>query len=284
MLMAVLLPACASKERLRVATTTSLYDTGLWGYLEPRFEEKYKVELDIIGTGTGIALEYAKRGDVDVIAIHDREREEESVAEGWGINRRCIAYNYFLIVGPQDDPAGIKDRSPEEAFHQIIEKGEEGLVKFVSRGDESGTHAKEKKIWEAAGYQYEAVRESRDWYVETGKGMGATLLMAKEKGAYTLSDKGTFLTYKGKLDLVPLVDKGDILLNLYSAIAVNPEKHPKTNIHMANNLINFLMSGEIQRLIGEYGVNEYGEELFTPCVGGKCREIGCPTWEECAKE
>ena len=258
-----------SAERLRVATTTSLYDTGLWGYLEPKFEKEYRVELDIIYAGTGIALEWGRRGDVDVIVVHSKARELQFIAEGYGVKRVPFAYNYFFIVGPAADPAGIKGMNPEEAFKRLMEEGKKnpGQVQFVSRGDDSGTHQKEKAIWKSVGYDYETVQKSGVWYIEAGRGMGPTLLMASEKQAYILSDLGTFLAYKGKLDLVPIIDKGNILLNIYSVIAINPEKHPKTKIEMANNLINFLTSPEIQKLIGNYGVKEYGRQLFTPCAG-----------------
>jgi tungstate transport system substrate-binding protein len=274
-----------AQDRLRVATTTSLYDTGLWGYLEPMFEEEYDAELDIMSKGTGIAIKHAQDGDVDVITIHSRTREDQFIADGYGVNRRCIAYNYFLIVGPEDDPAGISGMSPEDAFKILMEQGQadSGNVKFISRGDDSGTHGKEKNIWESAGYDYDSVTESGSWYVYAASGMGATLQMASEMKGYTLTDTGTFLAYKGDLDLVPLVDQGDILLNIYSVIAVNSEMHPNTEIENANNLINFLMSDEVQDLIGDYGVEEYGMQLFTPCAGGKCQEVECPTWEECGK-
>jgi len=254
------------QQRLKVATTTSLYDTGLWGYLEPMFEEKYDIELDVMSAGTGIALEYGRRGDVDIITVHSKAREEKFVAEGYGVERVPFAYNYFLIVGPPSDPAGIEGMSPEEAFQKLMEAGNGS---FVSRGDESGTHSKEKAIWKKAGYDYETVQKAADWYIEAGRGMGPTLLMASEKKAYTLADMGTFLSYKGKIKLVPIVDKGDILLNVYSAIAVNPEKNPKTSIEMAKNLIHFITSPEIQELIGNYGVEEYGMQLFTPCAGAE---------------
>ena len=255
-----------TQQRLRMATTTSLYDTGLWGYLEPEFEEQYNVELDIMYAGTGKALEYGLRGDVDVITVHAKAREEEFVAESYGVKRVPFAYNYFLIVGPESDPAGIKGLSPEEAFNKLMDTGEGS---FVSRGDDSGTHAKEKTIWAEAGYDYETVRDAGTWYIEAGTGMGPTLMMASEKEAYTLTDMGTYLAFKGKLELVPIVDKGDILLNVYSAIAVNPEKVAVRNIEMANNLIDFLTSPEIQELIGDYGVEEYGMQLFTPCAGAE---------------
>ena len=252
------------KQRLRVATTTSLYDTGLWGYLEPAFEEKYYIELDVLYAGTGIALEYGMRGDVDVITVHSKSREEQYVAEGYGVERVPFAYNYFLIVGPESDPAGIKGMSPEDAFRKLMGNGN---ANFISRGDDSGTHGKEKAIWKTAGYEYDAVREAGSWYIETGRGMGPTLLMASEKQGYTLTDMGTFLSYKGQMQLAAIVDKGDILLNVYSVIAGNPEKNPKVNYEMADNMVNFLTSPEIQGLIGKYGVEEYGMQLFTPCAG-----------------
>ena len=254
------------QQRLRVATTTSLYDTGLWGYLEPMFEKKYNVELDIMYASTGKALEYGRRGDVDVITVHSKASEEQFVADGYGVKRVPFAYNYLLIVGPAADPAAIKDLTPEEAFKKLMATGSGS---FISRGDDSGTHSKEKKIWKEAGYDYEAVRNAGTWYIETGSGMGPTLMMAGEKQAYTLTDIGTYLVYKGKLELVPVVDKGGILLNVYSAIAVNPEKVPGVKIGMANNLISFLISPEIQELIGDYGIKEYGMQLFTPCAGAE---------------
>ena len=252
------------KERLRVATTTSLYDTGLWGYLEPMFEEEYGVELDVLYAGTGIALEYGMRGDVDVITVHSKAREETFVNDGYGVERVPFAYNYFLIVGPDSDPAGIKGMTPEAAFKKLLEMGTDN---FISRGDDSGTHSKEKAIWKAAGYDYETVQQAGNWYIEAARGMGATLLMANEKQGYALTDMGTFLTYKGETGLVPILDKGGILLNVYSVIAGNPEKNASVKAEMANNMVSFLTSPEIQELIGKYAVEEYGLQLFTPCAG-----------------
>ncbi len=258
--------AMAPRERLRVATTTSLYDTGLWGYLEPMFEKKYSVELDIISTGSGMALEYARRGDVQAIAVHDKAAEQKFIAEGYGVERVPFAYNYFLIVGPAADPAGIKGLSPEDAFKKLAADGQAG---FVSRGDNSGTHSMEKRIWQGAGFDYETVRKAGAWYIEAGKGMGPTLLMASEKRAYTLTDMGTFVAYKGKLDLTPIVDKGGVLLNVYSVIAVNPDKVPAAKTERSQQLIEFLTSQDVQKLIGEYGVKQYGLQLFTPCAGNE---------------
>jgi tungstate transport system substrate-binding protein len=254
------------KGRLRVATTTSLYDTGLWGYLEPMFEKKYDVELDILYAGSGIALEYGRRGDVDVLTVHSKSDEEKFVADGYGVARVPFAYNYFLIVGPESDPAGLKVKgmTPEQAFKKLY--ANPGSGKFVSRGDGSGTHSKEKAIWKAAGYpDYEAVRTAGSWYIDAGSGMGPTLLKASELQAYTLTDEGTFLAYKGRqeINLVPIVTQGSILLNVYSVIVCTKS----TKQEMATNLVNFLTSPEIQELIGEYGVKDYGKALFNPCAG-----------------
>jgi tungstate transport system substrate-binding protein len=252
--------------RLRVATTTSLYDTGLWGYLEPMFEEQYNIELDIIYAGTGRALEYGRRGDVDIIVVHSKELEEKFVAEGYGLQRVPFAYNYFLIVGPEVDPADISGLSPQDAFRKLMATGSSN---FISRGDDSGTHNKEKRIWEEAGYQYETVREASGWYFETGSGMGPTLRMASEKQAYTLTDMGTYFAYKSKLELEPIVDKGNMLLNVYSVIAVSTAKTPDVKNKMTENLINFIISPKIQENIGNYGIGEHGRQLFIPCAGAE---------------
>lgn len=276
----------APEQPLILSTTTSLYDTGLLDYLKPVFDEKYNADLRIVYAGTGKALEYGMRGDVDVLAVHDRVREDQFIADGYGINRRCFAYNYFIIVGPESDPAGITGMTPEDAFRTIREKGmaNPDEIKFVSRGDASGTHALEQRVWQSAGFEYGDIRNSTEgWYVEAGSGMGPTLVMANEKDAYTVADIGTFLAFKGQIQLVTLVDQGDILLNVYGVMAVNPELHPHVNITMADNFINFLISNEAQQMIEEFGVAEYGEPLFYPLSGGECKELfGCPTWEECA--
>ena len=251
-----------------MATTTSLYDTGLWGYLEPIFEEEYNIELDILYAGTGKALEYGRRGDVDIITAHARSSEEQFIAEGYGVRRVPFTYNYFLIVGPPSDPAGIRGLGPEEAFKKLTRTAS---ANFVSRGDDSGTHAKEKAIWRETGYDYAAIRNAGPWYIEAGNGMGPTLIMASEKQAYTLTDIGTYLSFKKKLELVPIIDSGDILLNVYSAIVVNSGKVSGVNIDMANNLIGFLTAPEVQGLIGDYGIKEYGRQLFIPCAGAELK-------------
>jgi tungstate transport system substrate-binding protein len=258
-------PTPVEKQQLRIATTTSLYDTKLLDHLTPIFEEKYNAEVLIVSAGTGKAIEYGQRGDVDVLMVHDRAREDAFLADGYGINRRVFAYNYFVLVGPEADPAGINGMTPEQAFTAIRETGMAGnaSVTFVSRGDASGTHSKEKAIWKAAGFNYSTdVQGSGDWYQEAGTGMGATLEMTNEKQAYTLSDIGTYLAYKGDLDLVTLVDEGDILLNVYCAMQINPAKYPEINTTVAKDWVNFMISDEVQGEIASFGLDQYGQPLF----------------------
>ncbi|MEN8614789.1 substrate-binding domain-containing protein [Dehalogenimonas sp. THU2] len=251
--------------RLRVSTTTSLYDTGLWALLEPMFEKKYGVEVDVMSNGTGIALEFGKRGDVDIVVVHSKSQEEAFIAGGFGTQRYVFASNYFVIVGPANDPLGLKGLSPEAAFKKLADSG---TAKFVSRGDNSGTHAKEKAIWAAAGFNYETVRTSGSWYIDASGGMGATLLKAKEFGAYTIADIGTFLAYKADTGLTIAVDQGAILLNVYAAIPVNPANVPGVrNAEAAKIMAEWLMSKEIQDIIGQYGVKDYGAPLFNPTYG-----------------
>ena len=266
--------------RFKIATTTSLYDTGLWYHLEPIFEEFANVEMDIVYAGTGIALEYGRRGDVDAIIVHDRAREDQFIADGYGINRRNFAYNFFLIAGPADDPAGIAGLSAADAYRKLYDEGMKGNISFISRGDDSGTHAKEKLIWSQAGFDYEEVRNSGDWYIEAGKGMGPTLLMANEIQAYTMADISTFLAYKLKsgIEIVSLVEQDPIFLNVYAGIAINPETHPQTKIDIANKFINWLISDEVQEIIATYGKAEYGRSLFFPIAG--CDMPGCPPVED----
>jgi len=269
--------ATSAPAGLRVATTTSLDDTELWDALEPIFEQRYGVDLHITAKGTGMALELGQRGDVDVVTIHDPLQEAIFIDGGYALNatvdgnstaRVPWAYNYFIIVGPEADSAGIGggNLTPEEAFQKIQQEGalDPDTVNFVSRGDNSGTHGKEKAVWASADYNYTAdiqgTGADAGWYLEAGSGMGATLNIANEPMAYTLTDKATFLAYQGHLDLASLVDTGDILLNVYSVIicknGVNPE--------MAQNLVTFLRAPEIQALIAGFGVPEYGGPLFYP--------------------
>lgn len=256
-------PVEHGSAKLRLATGTTLYDAGFWEYLGPIFEERYAVDLQIIYAGTGRALEWGRRGDVDLVVVHSPPCEKEFVAQGYGVKRVPFAYNYFLIVGPPGDPAGIEGLSPQEAFTRLIATG---AGRFVSRGDDSGTHVMEQTIWKSAGFDHAEVRTA-DWYIEAGRGMGPTLLVANGKQAYTLTDMGTFLAFRSRLALIPLVVEGAILLNVYSAIAIDPQRHPGINSDLANKMIDFLTFPEIQARISAMGVEEHGMALFTPCTG-----------------
>lgn len=246
-------------RRLKIATTTSLHDTGLWDYLGPVFEEKHNIRADFIYAGTGIALEYGRRGDVDLVIVHSKEDEEEFVAQGHGIKRIPFAYNHFVIVGPKNDPASIKSMTPEEGFKALYAGGKK---MFISRGDNSGTHNREKAIWQNAGLDYDKVRKSGKWYIESGKGMGPLLLMASEKGAYALSDIATFTAYKRKLELVPIIEGGESMLNVYSVIAVDPKKHPGVNAKAAETFIRFLTHPDTLDKMHNFRAEEYGMSIF----------------------
>jgi tungstate transport system substrate-binding protein len=257
----------AEPMTLVIATTTSLYDTKLLDYLQPKFEAKYPVKLKITSQGSGKAIELAQRGDADVLLVHSPSAELTFMKGGYGLNRRSFASNSFLIVGPAADPAGIKNMTPENAFTTLLLKGSNKTagIAFISRGDGSGTHSAEKTVWSKAKFNYTTqVEKSGTWYVEAGKGMGETLLMASEKNAYALTDEGTYLAYKGNLTMVPLVSKGTSLLNIYSVMAVYNTKQPVEKIRMANNFINFLIDPATQADIGNFGVDKYGKALFTP--------------------
>jgi tungstate transport system substrate-binding protein len=270
------------KELLRISTTTSLYDTLLLDEMEEIFEDMYDVDVRTVSGGTGIAIERAVKGDADLILVHDVVRERKFIDDGYGLSRTCFAYNYFIIVGPEEDPAGIGGMTPSEAMKTIMELGVENpdQIKFISRGDDSGTHAREKILWQRAGLDYEEVATSGAWYVEAGQGMGPTLLMTDEMQGYTLCDTSTFAAYRGDLDLVPLIEEGDVLLNVYAAIPVSPAVYPDTNCEMAKNFVNYLVSDEGQDLIAEYGTETIGKPLFNP-ARDNCDLIGC-TGDECA--
>ena len=202
------------------------------------------------------------------MSVHAKSREQQFVTDGYGIERVPFTYNYYVIVGPVNDPAGIGEMSPEDAFEKLFT---DASSRFISRGDDSGTHGKEKTIWAAAGYDYDTqVVGTGAWYVEAGKGMGDTLNMANEIRGYTVSDIGTFLAYQGELDLETVVDEGAILLNVYSVLACNPDNtNSSVNLEMGHNLVIFLTSDEVQKIIGQYGIEEYGRQLFIPCAGNE---------------
>lgn len=238
--------------------------------LEKEFESQNpNVDVQIISAGTGQALECGKKGDVDLVMVHSKKQETKFIDEGYGTNRTIFAYNYFYIVGPENDTAKIKDSNASESFSKIMAAGENdsNAVKFVSRGDNSGTNTREITIWNATGVDYNTSVQGQPWYIETGKGMGDTLTISNEKSAYTLSDSGTYLAYKGNITLVPLVTSGKDLINVYSLIPINATKFPDTNTNASNKWISFVTSSEGQKLIGEYGEEKYGQQLFTPFVG-----------------
>lgn len=239
---------------IRVSTTTSVNDSGLLPYLLPVFEEATGYTVEVQSAGTGAAIQKAKDGNADLILVHSKASEEEFIAEGYGVERLPFMYNYFVIVGPADDPAGIKDSAnAAEAFDKI----EEAEANFISRGDDSGTHKAELKIWG------EDVPEADDeWYISAGQGMGACLTMASEKGAYCLTDKATFLSNKADLDLEIILAEGDDMMNTYSLIECNPEKLEGINTDGAKALIEWLTGDEASALIAKYGEEQYGEALF----------------------
>lgn len=246
-------------ETLTLTTTTSTYDTGLLDALHGEFESMYGVSVDAVAQGTGAALETARNGDSDVVVVHARSLEDEFIREGYGINRRDVMFNDFVIVGSEDDPAEISTLdSATEAFATIAETEST----FVSRGDNSGTHTKELAIWDAAG-----VEPTGDWYLETGQGMGEVLNITNEQDGYTLADRGTFLSQRSELDIGillqgPIEGGPEILTNPYGVIAVNPAVHPNVNYDLAMAYIGFITSPDGQDIIENFEVN--GEQLFFP--------------------
>lgn len=239
---------------IRMSTTTSVNDSGLLPYLLPVFEKATGYTVEVQSAGTGAAIQKAKDGNADLILVHSKASEEEFINEGYGVERLPFMYNYFVVVGPADDPAGIKDSAnAAEAFDKI----EDAEALFVSRGDESGTHKAELKIWG------EDVPEADDkWYISAGQGMGACLTMASEKGAYCLTDKATFLSNKADLDLEIILAEGEDMKNTYSLIECNPEKLDGINTEGAKALIEWMTGDEASALIAKYGEEEYGAPLF----------------------
>jgi len=265
-------PAEAAAPTARVvilATTTSTQDSGLLDALLPRFEKESGFQVKTIAVGSGQAMAMGRRGEADVLLVHSPADEEKLVEEGHGVNRRLVMHNDFVLVGPPADPAKIRGgTSSAEAARKISAAG----TLFLSRGDSSGTHAKEKAIWKAAGLSPDGQR----WYQQTGLGMGETLNVASEKGAYTLADRGTLLA-RGKarkLDLEILVEGGPALLNVYHVIEVNPARWPRVNGAGAKAFADFIVSPPVQELIGRFGVERLGAPLFTPDAGKNPEAVG----------
>jgi tungstate transport system substrate-binding protein len=251
LLLILAVPAFAT-EHLRMATTTSTENSGLLAVLLPPFEAANDCKVDVIAVGTGKAIKLGETGDVDVILVHARAAEDKFVADGFGVNRRDVMYNDFVLLGPATDPAGIAgSKDIAGALKKIAASG----ATFVSRGDDSGTHKKEKQIWKDAG-----VTPSGAWYLEAGRGMGEVITMATERQGYTISDRATFLAYESKTNLKIAVQGDTGLLNPYGVIMVNPVKHPHVKVALTRKFIDFLTSAEGQSLITGFQIN--GKQLF----------------------
>jgi len=252
---------------LLLATTTSTQDSGLLDVLIPIFEKKTGYFVKTIAVGSGQAIVMGQKGEVDVLLVHAPEAEKRFITEGYGVNRRLIMHNDFIIVGPPENPAKIKGiRSASESFKRIAS----AKALFLSRGDKSGTHVKEMDIWKAAGIK----PEGEKWYHQTGLGMGQTLSVTSEKKGHTLTDRGTYLALKKNLGLDILVEGDAILLNLYHVIEVNPVKWPKVNTAGAKAFADFMASKETQGIIKTFGVDKFGSPLFFPDAGKKEEELG----------
>ena len=243
-------------ERLKVSSTTSTDNTGLFNALNPPFEKRFGCRVDVIAVGTGKALKIGETGDSDVVFVHSRPAEDTFVAAGHGVNRRDVMYNDFIIIGPVKDPAGI--RGTKDAKKALAAIAKAGSL-FISRGDDSGTHKKEKALWKKAGVEPEG-----RWYSEAGQGMGAVIQIANEKLAYTLADRGTYLAYKNKVSLEILCEGDPDLFNPYGIMAVNPAKHPQVNYVLAMAYIGWVTSPEGQKIIREFGKEKFGQPLFIP--------------------
>jgi len=247
------------RKAVILATTTSTQDSGLLDILLPLFEERTGYRVKTIAVGTGEALAMGKRGDADVLLAHAPAKEKEIVAGGFAVNRRLVMHNDFLIAGPATDPAGVHGSADgAESVARIAGAG----ARFTSRGDDSGTHFREMSLWQAAGLEPEG-----DWYISTGQGMGATLFIAAEKGAYALTDRATYLATRERTGLVPHVEGDSLFLNIYSVMEVNPERFPEVNGPGARAFSEFIRGPEAQELIRGFGVERFGQPLFFPDAG-----------------
>ena len=244
-----------------LATTTSTQDTGLLDSLLPMFRRETCINVKPIAVGTGAALEMARRGDADAVLVHAPEAEKAYVESGDLIGGRLIMHNDFLIIGPKSDPAHVRGEKDAAAAMKAIAAG----GSFISRGDGSGTEKKELALWKQAGVSPTAIAKRE----ETGQGMGATLLIAEQRQTYTLTDRGTYLAFKDKLSLVPLVEGDPELRNIYHAYAVNPGRHPTAHLSEANRFVRFLVEPTTQQWIGEFGKEKFGQPLFVPDAGGQ---------------
>lgn len=259
--------ALAFEKNLILATTTSTQDSGLLDLLLPAFEKNTGYFVKTIAVGSGQAMAMGEKGEADVLLVHSPAAEKKFMEAGFGVDRRLVMHNDFVLVGPQGDPAKVAGlKTSAEALKKIAESGS----LFLSRSDKSGTHSKELALWKAAGI----APEGQKWYQQTGLGMGQTLSVASEKEGYTLADRGTFLSMKKNLSLSVLVEGEPNLLNVYHVIGVNPAKWPKVNGEGAKAFGDFIVSAEAQEMIKTFGGEKYGQPLFTPDAGKKVEELG----------
>jgi tungstate transport system substrate-binding protein len=249
--------ALAQDKSIVVASTTSTQDSGLFGHILPMFKAKTGIDVKVVAQGTGQALDTARRGDADVVFVHAKPAEEKFLSEGFGIKRYPVMYNDFILIGPKSDPAGIKgSKDIVAALGAIKAKGAD----FISRGDKSGTHQAELNLWKVAGI--DIARDKGPWYKEIGQGMGAALNTASASNAYVLADRGTWLSFKNRGDLVIAVEGDKRLFNQYGVMLVNPAKHPNVKKDLGQQFIDWLVSSEGQKAIADYKIN--GEQLFYP--------------------
>jgi len=266
-LLSGLSPLQAIEKNIIMATTTSTQDSGLLDVLLPVFEKKTGYFVKTIAVGSGQAMAMGQKGEADVLLVHSPAAEQKFVKEGYGVNRRLVMHNDYIVVGPTADPAKVKGmKSTIDVFKKIASSNNI----FMSRGDNSGTHSKEKDIWKKAGVK----NEGEKWYQQTGLGMGQTLNVASEKAAYTLADRGTYLALKKRLSLDILSEGDAVLLNVYHVIEVNPSKWPKVNAAGAKAFADFMLSKEVQDIIKTFGVDKFGSALFFPDAGKKVEDLG----------
>ena len=258
--------ADAASRNVILSTTTSTQDSGLLDVLVPLFEKQSGYSVKTISVGTGQSLELAAKGDADVALVHVPSLERKYVADGKLHNRRLVMYNDFVIIGPKDDPAKIAKLNSAGAALKAIERAS---APFISRGDNSGTHNLEKSLWKAAG-----IRPQISWYIESGQGMGATLGIAQERNAYTVTDRGTYLALQRRVTLPILVEGDRTLLNIYSVMEVNPGNGPRVNVVGGKAFADFMVSDQAQKLIKSFGVEKFGQPLFVPVAGKREEELG----------
>lgn len=260
------LPAAAAPKTVILATTTSTQDSGLLDVLVPLFEKESGFQVKTISVGSGQAMKMGEKGEADVLLVHSPDAEKKFMAEGFGASRRLVMHNDFIILGPAADPARVKGAKAAEAMKRIAQAG----ALFASRGDNSGTHTKEKGLWKAAGID----PEGQKWYQQTGLGMGQTLNVAAEKKAYILTDRATYLSLKKGLGLEILVEGDGKLLNIYHVIELNTIRWPKVNAKGARAFADFMVAKKTQEIIGRFGVDRFGAPLFFPDAGRKPESLG----------